>query len=208
MQALSSSSGRSVLDPAGEPVAPLGNRQAARRIAGHHLALAAREAAGAQALVDAPPQLQPALAVAGRILAFEHQAIVLVGHDGLLAAALRAERQPACPPQIQLLLAGDDLQHAIGQPVVEMAEQFAHLARAHVMTEQVAGKRPHAVRRLGELLDAAGGGNRAADPAKRLFREQPVHGPRFDRSGRCRCSAHVNTRVWRTACAAKLRGPA
>ena len=80
--------GAALLDPLGKACAPLRQRQAARRIGGHHAARAQRIAAGIERLVDLGRKGQPGRLVARRIVGRKNQGVVLVGGNRLLAPTL------------------------------------------------------------------------------------------------------------------------
>ena len=156
------------VDPAREHLFPgrVGQRQ--RRVARHDVALAQREAARRQRLVDEVGQLEQALADA---LAVDVQdAVVLVGRDGLLAATLAAERQPAERLRIRLELRAGERQQAGRQLVVQVADQPRQLRGSDTLGDEVMRQPTDVGRHHAEPLDAVG----PADRHRELPHREPV----------------------------------
>jgi len=176
--------GRAVLDPVRKTPPPFVGHQTALGVAGHHLALAQRVAAGVERVVDLPRQRQPARPVGGDVVTGEDETIVLVGGHCLLAPALGTEGQPAGGPQVHAAAGGQQLHQPFGEHIVEVADEFGRLARLHALAEQVAREDADLACQVAQCGLVGGGADLRAELAQGqpLQREQvalgnDVHNP-------------------------------
>jgi len=126
-----------VRHPAAEGRCPFRNGLRAGGLARHDAALAQRETAGVQHLVGVAGHDEPAFALGRADLVIQHQAVVLVGGDGLLAAPLGAKGHPAGAGQVQPVLRRQQDQHAFHQGVVELADQVGQRAGGQPLSQQL-----------------------------------------------------------------------
>ncbi len=144
-------------DPPGELRLPFGDAQAQVRIARHDVALAQREAAGVQRLVDGPREIEQAGADALAVAAVgrqEHDAVVLIGDEPLLLARLRAEGEPA-ERRGEFPSRPQHRQQAPRDAAVHRRHQAHELADLHPLPEDALAEFPHLARELHQFVDAA-----------------------------------------------------
>ena len=106
---------------------------------------------------------KPARPVALGVGTVEHDAVVLIGRDRLLGAALGAEREPAGMLQIDAVLRGEQLHDALGQQVVEVADELRQRSRADALREQAARKAADLGREFDQARDIRRGMKRSAE---------------------------------------------
>ena len=135
------------VDPVGEQPRPVRERAAPLRIARHDAALAQRKAGERQPLVDRIGKAQHRVAIDRFAV---DQPVVLVGGDRLLAAAFAAEREPAPAGRRNVQASRLDLQQALRQPVVEVADESRHLFGSDALRDEMVRQAPYVRRDGGE----------------------------------------------------------
>jgi len=185
-------------DPVGEARLPLVQGQAQLRVARHDVALAQREAAGGEVVVDSLREREQAPArlvdLAARDHA-EHDPVVLVGGQRLLVAPLRAERDPGEVDAEQVVALAGEHDDAAGQRVVEGGDELRQLLGTDALRDQVEGEladvRARALQGMdvGRVLDAGADlaqadalqreqvalGHHALEDAVRVHHQQVAH---------------------------------
>jgi hypothetical protein len=139
------------------------------------------EAAGGEVVVDVLGELEQAQLegfLVGPLGQHVDDAVILVGGQGLLVAALGAEGQPGVFDAVQVVAVEVELEDAAGEGVVEGRDELGELLGADALGEQVEGQLADVAAGALQGLDVGGALDAGADLAQAdaLQREQVALG--------------------------------
>ena len=97
------------------------------------------------------------------LAALKHQAIILIGADGLLLSPFAAKRQPAPAQTMQLMPQGDHADHVLRQAIVERSDKPGQVFRPYAVRMRPLHQRAHVASCLRQELEPVRACNDAID---------------------------------------------